>query len=243
MRRGAQFSVRQSFQHVAYIDHKCTYRGVNGEPLPLSGQQFEPGFLCAEQQGDGIDVAMRRRPDRALCRLGIERRVMQEAHDRIAVFHRRLEVIARQFEVQRDRFQDAPPRRIESVVEGFEGRPEAVDLAGPDVGRHELRQFVPVGQFATDVPEFLQVMDLRILGDFLAERRVTARAATARHVIGPLHILRQGKELFRLFLGALDQLFGNAVIAHDRKAVFGEAAAQFVGNLGKRAAEGNGCNL
>ena len=76
--------------------------GDDRDPAPVAGQQLEPRFLGAEQQGDGVDVLVRAGADVA-ARLALDRRVMEQAHDRIAVAHRVDEIILVDLQEARDR--------------------------------------------------------------------------------------------------------------------------------------------
>ena len=81
------------------------------------------------------------------------------------------------------------------------------------------------------MPEFLQVEDFGILGLFRAKRGVSARAAATGNEIGALYRFRQGKKLLRRRLCLVDQFLRDAVIADDRKAIFGKGTAQFIRDI------------
>ena len=51
--------VGQPLQHVPDIDHQRAFGRIDRQPLAVTGQQFEPGFLGTQQQGDKIDVLVR----------------------------------------------------------------------------------------------------------------------------------------------------------------------------------------
>src|SRR3546814_12674457 len=78
------------------------------------------------------------------------------------------------------------------------GGAEAVDFFRPDIVRLLCGEAVARGQVAADVPEFLEVDLFRALGDFGPKRRIAARAAAARDVIGALDRLGQREERLRL---------------------------------------------
>ena len=84
-------------------------------------------------------------------------------------------------------------------------------------------------QIAPDVPEFLQVVRHLSLGGFDPEWRVAARTATTRDGVFALRLLGQGEKCFRLLLGALNQVVGNAVVCDDREAVVLEASPELLG--------------
>ena len=86
------------------------------------------------------------------------------------------------------------------------------------------------GQLAPDVPEFLEIVDLGVLGLLGPEGGIAARAAAAGNVIGALDRVGEREELLRQRFGAVDQLLRDAVVADDGEAVFLEAAAQFGGD-------------
>src|SRR3546814_12078405 len=83
----------------------------------------------------------------------------------------------------------------ERLVMGGAG---AVDFFGPDIVRLLCGEAVARGQVAADVLEFLEVDLFRALGDFGPERRIAARAAAARDVIGALDRLGPRQERLRL---------------------------------------------
>ena len=56
---GSQHAARQPFEHIPDIDHQSTGRRIDRQPLTALRQQLQPGFLCAQQQCDRVDVAMR----------------------------------------------------------------------------------------------------------------------------------------------------------------------------------------
>ena len=88
---------------------------------------------------------------------------------------------------------------------------------------------MPGGQLAADMPEFLEVDDLGILGDLRLERRIAARAAAAGNVICPLLVLGQVEQRAGLAPGALDQILGDAVIGDDGEAEAFERATEIGG--------------
>ncbi len=51
--------VGQPLEHVADIDHHRAFGRLDREPLAVAVEQFEPGFLGAEQQSDQVDVLVR----------------------------------------------------------------------------------------------------------------------------------------------------------------------------------------
>jgi hypothetical protein len=100
--------------------------GETGSQRPSAGEQLQPRFLGAEQQGDGVDVLVRGRADAAFG-LARDRRVMQQPHDRVAVLHGRVEPVLGQAEWQRDRAEDAQAALVELAVERLERVAEALD--------------------------------------------------------------------------------------------------------------------
>jgi len=82
------------------------------------------------------------------------------------------------------------------------------------------------GELAADVPEFLEVDDLGVLGDLGLERRIAARTAAAGDVIAALLVLGQVEQRLGLGPGLVDQLSRDAVIGDDRKAEAFERVAE-----------------
>ncbi len=82
------------------------------------------------------------------------------------------------------------------------------------------------GQIAPDVPEFLEVVELRALGDLGPERGVTARAGQALPVVAPLVRFGQGEEAACQRPALFDQPGIDAAIADQREAIAPEADAQ-----------------
>ena len=132
--------------------------------------------------------------------------------------------------MQRYAFEHAAAGFLERRIKLAEGFSEARNFGGPDIRGHEFRERMPIGQLAADMPEFLEIVDLGVLGLLRAERRVTARAATAGDVIGALHLVGQSEEILRQGFCPVDQFLRDTVIADDGEAVFAKAAPQVVGN-------------
>ena len=68
---------------------------------------------------------------------------------------------------------------IKIGVELFEGLAKTFGPRRPDVGRHGIRQRMAGRKVTPDVPELLEIMRLRALGDLGPERGIAARAALA----------------------------------------------------------------
>ena len=98
--------------------------GETGSQRPSRASSSQPGFLGAEQQGDGVDVLVRGGADAAFGFRG-DRRIVQQPHDRVAVLDGRVEPVLGQAEVQRDRAEDAQPALVERGEERLEGVAEA----------------------------------------------------------------------------------------------------------------------
>ncbi len=172
-----------------------------------------------------------------------DRRIMEQAHHAVAVLHRIVEEIGREAEVARDSRQQAPADAVEFGEQPVIGGAEAVDFLWPDIVRLLRGEPVARGQVAADVPEFLEVDFLRALGDFGAERRIAARAAAARDMIGALHLFGQREKFLRLRPGFVDQVGIDAVIGDHRKAEAFERGPEILRELvgGKRHGnDGNG---
>jgi len=93
------------------------------------------------------------------------------------------------------------------------------------------------------MPELLEIKDLRVLGLLSPKWRVAARTAATGQMIGLLGFSGQREEFTRFRLGIIDQALRNAVIADHRKAIFGEAFAQFVSNISQRLGQRNGSDV
>ncbi len=186
---------------------------------------------------------MRGGTDRALGIGAGQRRVVQQAHDGVAVLHRSREPVLRQTQVERDRLQHARAGCLERGIERLEGLAEPGDLGRPEVRRHVFGERMTLGQRAADVPEFLQVMDRSVLGLLGSERGIAARAATAGDVVGALDLVRQGEERLGKVFRLRDQVGRDAVVADHREAVFLEAAPDLFRDFGQRAGDGNGSDL
>ncbi len=208
--------VGEPLQHVADIDHHRALGRVDRQPVAFLGQQLQPRFLGAEQQRDQIDVLMR--AGAHLGRVGGNRRIVQQPQHRIAVLDRMIEPVGREPQMPRDRRQQPVARHVERREQVDEGLAKTRGLIGPDVGGHLRREAVALGEFAPDMPEFLEVDMRRALGDLGLERRIAARTATARAEILALGFLGQREERFGHRPGARDQLGRDAVVRDDGKA-------------------------
>ena len=100
-----QHIVGQPLQHVADIDGELAGLGRDRQPVAVAVEQLQPRFLGAEQQGDGVDVLVRAGAD--VGAVAGDRRIMEQAQDRIAVLHRVDEIIGREAEIAGDRLEDA----------------------------------------------------------------------------------------------------------------------------------------
>jgi len=86
---------------------------------------------------------------------------------------------------------------------------------------------MPDGNVAADVPEFLEVVFGRALGDLDPERRVAALAAPYRFILR-FHFDGQRKKLLRQVPGAGDQIGIDPMIGDDGKAEALETAAEIL---------------
>lgn len=89
-----------------------------------------------------------------------------------------------------------------------------------------------LGQIAPDMPEFLEIDMLGVLGDLGLERRIAALAAPGFVVIAVLFLLGQREELLGQARGALDQRQRDAVIGDDRETEAFERSAERRGKGG-----------
>ena len=119
--------------------------------------------------------------------------------------------------MQSDRFENSRSGQIKRCVKLSEDFGKARSFFRPDIGGHELSQWMPVSKLAPDMPKFLQIMQLGILGFFCAEGRITARPACAGNLIAQLLRIGQSEELFRQGLRLGNQISRNAMIADDAK--------------------------
>src|SRR5207302_10415498 len=137
--------------------------------------------------GDRVDVLMRAGADVAP-RLGVDRRIMEQPHHRIAVADGIDEVILVDLQKARDRLENLEAGLIEGVVQFAEGPFEALDLGRPDIVRHMATKRVPRRQVAADVPKFLEVVSHGALGSLYPERGIAPRSAAAVNVVAALHV-------------------------------------------------------
>src|SRR4029078_12432631 len=121
----------------------------------VAGQQFQTGFLCAEQERDCGDIFVRAGADVLAGWLGL-RRGMERAKYRIAVADRVLEIILVDLQVAGDRSQHLESRRGEGREQLPEGVLEARYFGRPEVVGHVVAEAVAGRQVAADVPEFLE---------------------------------------------------------------------------------------
>ena len=225
--------VGQPLKHVADVDHQRTLGRIDCKPFALLGQQFEPGLLGAEQQGDEVDVLVCPGTNRAALGIG-HRRIVQQPQHRVTIVDRRIEPAFVQPQPHCDAGENRCTDAVEIGVKHFECPAKASRLRGPDVRWHRIGQRVTSGQIAPDVPEFLQVVRFGPLGDLGAERGIAARAALAGDQIAALFRLGQREELRGQIPRTRDQRRIEAVVLDHRKAEGGEAIAQIAG-------EGIGC--
>ena len=163
-------------------------------------------------------------PDAA--RVGRHRRVVQEPQDGIALAHGGVEELFLQPKVQGDGLKHALAHLVQSLEQAMDGRLEVGDLTGPQIGGHVGGRG---GEFAPDVPEFLQVVVVMALGGLDAERRVAALARAAGHKVGGLGVLRQGEEVLRRLIGPRDKARVQAVVRQNGETVPFERGPQFCG--------------
>ncbi|MNS62855.1 hypothetical protein D3C72_959350 [compost metagenome] len=153
---------------------------------------------------------MRRRAHGAGVVVRLERRVVQRAQHVVAVLDRVGEgLLVLLAEVGAERLHHGGRERLQLAEQLDVGLLEALDLGGPDVVGVLGAVGMALGQLLADVPELLQVGDLRVLGVLLAERRVAAGAA------GDLGILLLD------VLGQLEQLLVHVVDAADQGLIHG----------------------
>ena len=220
--------IGQPLQHVANIDHQGPGGRIGGNPDAIAGQQLQPGFFRAEQQRDQIDIAVRSGADR-LAVLPVQRRIMQQPHHRIALFDPGVEPVLAQPQIRRDPRQDGGAGRIELAVELAEHFLEFIRPRGPDIGRHrQIGQRAARRQIAPDVPEFLEVMRLGVLGDLDPERGIAARTSNRRIVVAALFRFGQGKKLLGQLPGPRDQISIDAEVLDQREAERLEALADIL---------------
>src|SRR3982751_1319836 len=125
--------------------------------------------------------------------LAFNRRVMEQAHHRIAVAHGIDEIILVDLEEARDRIEDLEAGAVERFEQLLERVFETRDLGRPDVVAHVAAERMACGKIAADVPEFLEVMGGVALGSLDPERGVAARAAAALDEIFALHLFGQSE--------------------------------------------------
>ena len=154
---------------------------------------------------------------------------MDQPHHRIALAHRVDEEIGGKVQISRDRFQNACTRLVEGGEHFKIGFAKAVQFLWPDIGGHIGFEPVTGRQLPADMPEFLEILDIGILGALRPERGVAASPAAAGDVIGALHILGQREKDTRHGLRTRDQLGRDAMVGNHRKAPVGEAATDAVG--------------
>ena len=102
VRGRAQPTVGQALEHVADIDDQLAGLRADRDPAAIASPELEPGFLGAEQQGNGIDVLVRAGADVLAGRLRLGR-VMEHAEHRIAVVHGVGEIVLVEPKEARDR--------------------------------------------------------------------------------------------------------------------------------------------
>jgi len=125
----------------------------------------------------------------------LQRGIVEQAHYRIAVFNRGIEPVFIKPQVKRNCRKDFGSGCIELAIQFGEDRLETVGPLRPDVGRHRsIGQGAAFRQVTPDMPEFLHVVVLGILGNFNPERSVATRPGNGRMLIAALFFFRQGKE-------------------------------------------------
>jgi len=137
--------------------------------------------------------------------------------------------VRREAEMPGDAGQDARANGIERGIKRAERLVKLGNLAWPDIGRHALRQRAALGQIAADMPEFLEVILARALGDLGAEGGVAALATATGDEIGALRVHRQREELPRERPAFCDKIGVHAVVAHHGEAILAEAGADRLG--------------
>src|SRR4029450_13803997 len=84
--------------------------------------------------------------------------VMERPQHGIPVADRVCEIILVDLQVAGDCAEDLHPRSVEGRIKLLERILEARDLGRPDIVGHVGAESVALGQVATDVPEFLEVV-------------------------------------------------------------------------------------
>ena len=95
-----------------------------------------------------------------------------------------------------------------------------------------IAEAVSGGQIPPDMPEFLLIMRLGILGNLNAERGIATRAASSGKLIVLLNVNRQREEGARHRPRLIDQRRVNAVIGNHRKAIVFKRLAKRCGEPG-----------
>ena len=185
----AQLAVGQPVEHIADIDYQRTFGRCHGLPFALGREKFQTSLFRAQQKRDGVDVAVRRCTDRTFGFLAFERRIAQQAHDRIAVFDGSGKKFARQAQVKRDTFQHPPASFLERRVKLGKCLAETVDFIRPDVVGHVLCQIVALGKLAPDMPEFFQVARFSPLGVLFSKGGIPPLASYALNSVATRHKL------------------------------------------------------
>jgi hypothetical protein len=228
VRGGAQAPGGIALQHVADVHRQRARRRADRQPAAIAGQQFQPGLLGPQQQGDGVDVLVRGGADCPF-RTTLHRRIVQQPQHRIAVAHRILEEVLLLAQIDRNGRKDAPPGPVESEEQVLEHRPEVHRLVRPDIGPHLGGIAMARRKIAPHMPELFQVLHGSALGLLHPERRIATRACLPGAVILPLLIVRQGEEGAHHLLGPVDQALVDPVVLHHGKAEFLERIPQFFG--------------
>ena len=169
---------------------------------------------------------------------------MQKAQDGIAVPDRRVELVARQAQILRDRLQNPRAQMVQRPVKPGLVLTKTGHFLRPDIGRHQRGQRMARRQVAADMPELFQIMQTCALGGFLAEGRIAALAAHARDVAA-LDVLGQGEQRLGVVHRQRDPVLVQVGIGDHGKAIALERGTQFARETVEIAAvqpEGNGCD-
>ena len=227
VRRGRQPLVAQSLEHVADVARDAPGRRVNCQPRPVLALDLQPALVRAQQQGDEVDVLVRRRPHVARVGQGggavlavpRQGRVVDHPQDGVTRIHLVTEVPPLLAQVHREGFQHPSAQRVQRR-EDLLGHSAEVALLDVHVGGHLVLVPVPWGQIPAEVPELLQVVLGGALGGLHAKAGVTPGASQARQVVLSLLLLTEREELLAAVERPRDEVLGHAVVLEDHEAVF-----------------------
>ena len=200
---------------------------MNCQPRPVLALDLQPALVRAQQQGDEVDVLVRRRPHVARVGQGggavlavpRQGRVVDHPQDGVTRIHLVTEVPPLLAQVHREGFQHPSAQRVQRR-EDLLGHSAEVALLDVHVGGHLVLVPVPWGQIPAEVPELLQVVLGGALGGLHAKAGVTPGASQARQVVLSLLLLTEREELLAAVERPRDEVLGHAVVLEDHEAVF-----------------------